>query len=329
MRSGNGRHRRPRQAPALLVTAGMTGAGLAMPLLGASSAQAADAETWDEVAQCASGGVWSANTENGYYGGLQLTQDIWERYGGTTYAPRPDLASRSQQIAVAERILEQQGPQAWPQCAENGGLTGESTEEPDVDPGAPLPPLDALEGSEPATGAESDSPAWPLPDGAVPGGGELPESGAPDQGQDGGGDGGDGDPQASGAEQSGSDGGVGSTIAGDGDLSGDPGGDPAAPPAVSSPTGPNGEAHGVPDGPQTAPERSNERQVSRGGTASGRVEWTDGYRVEPGDTLCAIAERHGVSGGWAALYEANEQVVGGDPDLILPGQELDLRVGDQ
>ena len=61
MRSGNGKHRRPRQAPAVLVSAGATGAGLALPLLGAVGAQAADADTWDRVAHCESGGVWSAS----------------------------------------------------------------------------------------------------------------------------------------------------------------------------------------------------------------------------------------------------------------------------
>lgn len=110
MRSGNGRHRRPRQAPAIFVTAGVTGAGIALPLLGASGAHAADTATWDRVAQCESGGVWSAASGNGYYGGLQLTQEMWDNYGGSAYASRPDYASRSQQIAVAQSILDDRGP---------------------------------------------------------------------------------------------------------------------------------------------------------------------------------------------------------------------------
>ncbi|RSO02975.1 transglycosylase, partial [Streptomyces sp. WAC 06725] len=78
MRSGTGRHRRPRQAPAIFVTAGAVGGALAMPLLATADAQAADAATWDRVAQCESGGVWSANSGNGFYGGLQLTQEMWD-----------------------------------------------------------------------------------------------------------------------------------------------------------------------------------------------------------------------------------------------------------
>ncbi|UJB42377.1 transglycosylase family protein [Streptomyces sp. A1-5] len=134
MRSGNGRHRRPRQAPAIFVTAGVTGAGLALPLFAASGAHAADTTTWDKVAQCESGGVWSAATGNGFYGGLQLTQEMWNDYGGTAYASRPDLASRAQQIAVAEAILDDRGPDAFPSCAVNAGLTKDGRK-PRVDPG--------------------------------------------------------------------------------------------------------------------------------------------------------------------------------------------------
>ena len=66
---------------------------------------------------------WSADLGNGYYGGLQFTQEMWDEYGGLDYAARPDLASRSQQIAVAETILDDQGPHAWPSCAVIAGLT--------------------------------------------------------------------------------------------------------------------------------------------------------------------------------------------------------------
>ena len=62
MLSGNGRHRRPRQAPALLVAAGVTGSAIAIPLLGATGASAASGTTWDKVAECESGGSWSADT---------------------------------------------------------------------------------------------------------------------------------------------------------------------------------------------------------------------------------------------------------------------------
>jgi hypothetical protein len=134
MLSGNGRHRRPRQAPALIVAAGVAGSAIAIPLLAAASASAADGTTWDRVAQCESGGAWSSDNDNGYYGGLQLSQDDWEAHGGLDYASRADQASRSQQIAVAERLLDDQGLVAWPTCGPLSGL-GEGSSEIQVDTG--------------------------------------------------------------------------------------------------------------------------------------------------------------------------------------------------
>ncbi|MER7925568.1 transglycosylase family protein [Streptomyces sp. NPDC096057] len=123
-----GRHRRYQpnrinRASLLTVTAG--GAGIAIPLVGAGAgtAQAADVSTWNKVAACESSGDWSINTGNGYYGGLQFTQSTWEAYGGTAYARRADLATRDQQIAVAEKVLKGQGPGAWPVCSVRAGLT--------------------------------------------------------------------------------------------------------------------------------------------------------------------------------------------------------------
>lgn len=74
---------------------------------------------WDAVAQCESGGNWSINTGNGFYGGLQFTQSTWDAYGGQAYAARADLASRESQIAVAERVYASQGSGAWPVCGAN------------------------------------------------------------------------------------------------------------------------------------------------------------------------------------------------------------------
>lgn len=122
MLSGNGRHRRPRQAPALVVAAGVTGSAIAIPLLGATGAHAADSTNWDQVAECETGGAWSQNSGNGYYGGLQLSQDAWEQYGGLDYAPSADQASRSQQIRIAEKIHASQGIAAWPTCGLLAGL---------------------------------------------------------------------------------------------------------------------------------------------------------------------------------------------------------------
>ncbi|MFC5272593.1 transglycosylase family protein [Brachybacterium sacelli] len=84
---------------------------------------AANAATgWDEVAACESGGNWSTNTGNGYYGGLQFSQQTWDAFGGSEYASSADQASKSQQIAVAEKVLAQQGQGAWPNCG--GPLSG-------------------------------------------------------------------------------------------------------------------------------------------------------------------------------------------------------------
>ncbi|MEW1774412.1 transglycosylase family protein [Streptomyces sp. NPDC086777] len=120
-----GRHRRYQpnriNRASLTVTAG--GAGLALPLAAAGSADAASASTWDRVAACESSGDWSIDTGNGFYGGLQFTQSTWEAYGGTRYAPRADLATKDQQIAVAEKVLDGQGPGAWPVCSVRAGLT--------------------------------------------------------------------------------------------------------------------------------------------------------------------------------------------------------------
>ncbi|BBX73407.1 transglycosylase family protein [Mycobacterium shinjukuense] len=74
---------------------------------------------WDAVAQCESGGDWTANTGNGHYGGLQFKQTTWEEHGGVG---NPATASKQEQIAVANRVLASQGPAAWPKCASAGGL---------------------------------------------------------------------------------------------------------------------------------------------------------------------------------------------------------------
>ncbi|MFD6337263.1 transglycosylase family protein [Streptomyces sp. NPDC060131] len=116
LRSSKAKHRRPSKAVRYATLAGVTGAAVAAPLIGATSATAATASEWDKVAQCESGGNWSINTQNGFYGGLQFTPSTWAAYGGTAYAPRADQASKSQQIAVAEKVLAGQGKGAWPNC---------------------------------------------------------------------------------------------------------------------------------------------------------------------------------------------------------------------
>ncbi|MFD8144246.1 transglycosylase family protein [Streptomyces sp. NPDC059708] len=79
---------------------------------------------WDCVADCESSGRWAVNTGNGFYGGLQFWQPTWEEHGGLVYAARADLATREQQIRVAEDVLGTQGWEAWPVCAKRYGLAG-------------------------------------------------------------------------------------------------------------------------------------------------------------------------------------------------------------
>jgi LysM repeat protein len=67
---------------------------------------------WDSIAACESGGNWAINTGNGYYGGLQFTQATWAGAGGLAYAPRADLASPQQQIAIASKLALSN----WPVC---------------------------------------------------------------------------------------------------------------------------------------------------------------------------------------------------------------------
>jgi uncharacterized protein YabE (DUF348 family) len=71
---------------------------------------------WDAIAACESGNNWAINTGNGYYGGLQFDQSTWVRNGGLRYAERADLATREEQIAIAEVTQDRQGWGAWPVC---------------------------------------------------------------------------------------------------------------------------------------------------------------------------------------------------------------------
>ncbi|MET4060457.1 nucleoid-associated protein YgaU [Arthrobacter sp. UYP6] len=104
-----------------LAIAAISGAGVALT---AVPSQAADASTWDALAQCESGGNWSTSTGNGFSGGLQFTPETWAAFGGTG---DPTSASREQQIAVAENVLAGQGWGAWPACSAKLGLSGGAT----------------------------------------------------------------------------------------------------------------------------------------------------------------------------------------------------------
>ena len=98
------------------------GAVVASGMIAATTTSASAATGWDEVAACESGGDWSINTGNGYYGGLQFSDRTWDAYGGEQYASTADQATKSQQIAIGERVLEGQGAGAWPNCG--GPLSG-------------------------------------------------------------------------------------------------------------------------------------------------------------------------------------------------------------
>ncbi|MFE4621077.1 transglycosylase family protein [Streptomyces sp. NPDC056747] len=214
-----GRHRRHQPSrinrASLTVTAG--GAGMALPLIGAGTVQAASLDVWEKVAGCESSSNWHINTGNGYFGGLQFSQSTWESYGGTHYAPRADLASKDQQIVIAERVLKGQGPGAWPSCGPSAGL--------------------ARGGDAPSSGGNAPRTA------SLPGQRALSEQ---------------------------------------------------TPRRAAGPT--------------TVP---TVREM---------------YTVTPGDSLSKIAREERVQGGWKRLYESNRPVVGDDPDLILPGQRLTLRI---
>ncbi|MEB8340972.1 transglycosylase family protein [Streptomyces endophyticus] len=114
--SGKNKHRRPSKAVRVATLGGVAAAAVAVPLMGATSASAATTSEWDQVAQCESGGNWSTNTGNGFYGGLQFSSSTWSAYGGDQYASTADQASKAQQIAVGEKVLASQGSGAWPNC---------------------------------------------------------------------------------------------------------------------------------------------------------------------------------------------------------------------
>ncbi|MFI7344717.1 transglycosylase family protein [Streptomyces sp. NPDC049936] len=330
MLSGNGRHRRPRQAPALVVAAGVTGSAIAIPLLGATGAHAAGAN-WDQIAECETGGAWSQNAGNGYYGGLQLPQEAWERYGGLEYAASADQASRSQQIRIAEKLYADQGIAAWPTCGLLAGLGNP--------PGATAPTGDgASEGSQAPKTSDTPDPAGsktPEPTGS-PKASDSPESSKSSESSD----------APSGSEKEteptpGASASSPSSSPSSGSDSSDDssdGKDQSAKPDTSPESNPHATAE-----PEAA-DRSSGSGKHRGDSADEGGRWKgltdstsgrhasrdggsgdagdDSYIVRSGDSLWAIADSLGVDGGWRALYSGNERVVGQDPDRILPGQTL-------
>lgn len=321
MLSGNGRHRRPRQAPALLIAAGVTGSAIAIPLLGATGASAATGTTWDRVAECESGGSWSANDGNGYFGGLQMSQENWEKYGGLEYAKTADLASRNQQIAVAEKLLADQGIAAWPTCGLLNGLSKDSGSA-DVDTG--------LESGTPSASASGSS--------------ESSDS--------------SGSSNSSGSEESS---GLLDALDGSSATPSPSATPPAVTTIPASRAkellGFRGLRHGRSAAfrhlARRKPRRGRSGQVVAGGQLFGprgrrrpRLRQAPGgsaeevatkstassaagrhaartYTVQEGDSLASIADSLGLDGGWRALYAENKDRIGVDPSNIAAGQTLD------
>ncbi|MFD5265606.1 transglycosylase family protein [Streptomyces sp. NPDC058335] len=334
MLSGNGRHRRPRQAPALLVAAGVTGTAIAIPLLGATGASAADGTVWDTVAECESGGSWSADTGNGEYGGLALSQEDWEAYGGLDFAERPDLASRNQQISVAQKVLADQGIGAWGTCGLTSGLTKDNGAG-SVDTGV----ADDSSDSSVSSGLSDLSK------------GSSGSSGSTDSSQSSGSTGGSADPSAE------------SSLDGTDSTSPSPSSPYSGTPDSSSksdtPADADASASGSGDSSPTAnPEVDDSDKsvqdvgswslVDTGSLTSGRHRGTtaeeaapapDGtttassgrhaastYVVREGDSLASIADSLALDGGWRALYAENKAAIGADPNNITAGQTLDTAV---
>jgi hypothetical protein len=156
----SGRHRKATSSNIGVAKIAFTGAvigGGSLALAGHAVA-ATDGE-WDRVAGCESGNNWGINTGNGYQGGLQFSPSTWSSHGGSQYAPSAHMASKDQQIAVAERVLANQGRGAWPTCG--GSLSGPTPRDVPTDPPADEP-------AEPADNAETVAFDNPMPPEGLP-----------------------------------------------------------------------------------------------------------------------------------------------------------------
>jgi hypothetical protein len=170
-----GRHRKPTTSAVKVAKIAFTGAviGTGSIALAGQAGAATDGE-WDQVARCESGGNWAINTGNGYQGGVQFSPSTWASHGGGEFAPAANMATKDEQIAVAERVLASQGRGAWPVCGhglsastprnvvadasqplDNPDLNGELPPPPPFDPMAPPPPPEGF--------APLDAPMPPAP----------------------------------------------------------------------------------------------------------------------------------------------------------------------
>ncbi|MBA0127706.1 LysM peptidoglycan-binding domain-containing protein [Haloechinothrix sp. YIM 98757] len=115
------KHRKTSTATRNIARAAIASLAFGAPLAVAATPAQAESVNWDAIAECESGGDWSINTGNGYYGGLQFNLNTWRAYGGTGM---PHEQSRAEQIRVAENVLEGQGIGAWPVCGKQAGASG-------------------------------------------------------------------------------------------------------------------------------------------------------------------------------------------------------------
>jgi resuscitation-promoting factor RpfA len=148
-----GNHRKPSAALRGIARVVVAGAVIGVPLALATAPAQAD-PNWDAIAQCESGGNWGTNTGNGYYGGLQFSQGTWEANGGSG---NPANASRSEQIRVAENVLQSQGIGAWPVCGARGGSSGGSS-----GGSAPAPQQETSNESTSAEAPQQSAPVQPV-----------------------------------------------------------------------------------------------------------------------------------------------------------------------
>ncbi|WP_198539253.1 transglycosylase family protein [Streptomyces graminilatus] len=324
----------------------MTGSAIALPLLAATGASAASGTTWDKVAECESGGSWSGDSGNGFYGGLQLTQADWEKYGGLAYATSADLASRSQQIAVGEKILADQGPEAWGACAPLAGL-GKDTGSAGVDTGVIGGVVGAVQGgasglglgsnpgsnpgSGSGSGSASASPASPSPSStASPGSSSSPSASPSPSGAPSGGSSAPGKAagSSSGKPSGGAKGGSGKSAG-----PGRPGGSPSSSsPSPSVPGVGNSKEKGnspvvVEEGGQLGNYRQSAENEgtatgadSSAGTGRHRGQPEGSYTATIGDALWSVTDSLDLAGGQSDSPDETGSFLDADTGLILPGQ---------
>lgn len=344
-----GSHRRATRTEKVVAGATVMGVGLALPLTLTGNAHAADISVWDKVAKCESTNNWSINTGNGFYGGLQFTQSTWEAYGGLKYAARADLASQTQQIAIAEKVLASQGAGAWPVCSVAAGLATSMAE-----PGKQAAETKALPKVtvEKATPKAAPSIVTHKADKAV----DFAQSQIGDRYQYGGTgptawdcsgltqaawkSAGVSIPRTSQAQWNGlSHVSLSNLVPGDiivfyssashvGIYVG--GGKFVHAPNVSRGVVTDSfsgyyRTHAI-GAVRPAPYvgTSTPKPTPKPEPKPTPVETSGNYTVKSGDTLSGISVNQLHTTNWKPLYEANKDVVGGNPDLIFPGQKLDM-----